>query len=86
MLRKAFYCTPMKSLLNYLILIFAELLSVELDGFDQIFKLFKCTVHFSKQCAVNYHGNIRKRFRSRDSNPGLLGLERERYLCAIATP
>ena len=48
------------------------------------FEAFFCTVQFSKEFSIN--GNIRKRFGSRDSNPGRRGTKPECYLCALAAP
>ena len=64
---------------------FAVLLPLVLDGFDQLIKLFLLCPLLSIDTATSELISPEKLW-SRDSNPGRLGVERERYLCAMAAP
>ena len=60
---------------------FAVLLSLVLDGFDQLIKLF---MHCP--CCQLTQQHQEKSWQRRDSNPGRRVAELERYRCAMATP
>ena len=63
--------------------LFPVLLSLILDGFAQLIKLF---LHCPCCQLTRQHQKSEKRFLSSDSNPDHMGVERECFLCAMAAP
>jgi len=65
---------------------FAVLLSPLLDGFDQLYSAFLCSVlllSINTATSGNFSSDLK--LRSRNSNPGRLGVKRDCYLCAMLT-